>query len=72
MIYQLECVAQAFYDTVHEGRQWDDELEIIKEEFRLFARDAIALLHQHQERSLAEAFYWLVTLKDQDDLSSAA
>lgn len=72
MAYQIENVARTFYDTVHEGKMWDSELEIIKEEFRLCARDAIALLHQHQEQSLSEVFYSVVAFKDQNELSGAA
>jgi hypothetical protein len=72
MVYQIEHVARAFYDTVHDGKVWDIEFEIIKEEFRLFAREAIDFLHQHQERSLMEAFRSVAIPKGQVELSGAA
>ncbi|QRM35650.1 hypothetical protein [Microvirga sp. VF16] len=72
MGYQIEHVARAFYDNVHDGKVWDNELDIIKEEFRLWARDAIALLHQREDGSLVEAFYSVATSKDQVELSGVA
>ena len=72
MVFQIENVARAFYDTVHDGKIWDNELEIIKDEFRLCARNAIDHLHQNQERSLVEAFYSVATLKRQVEHSGAA
>ena len=72
MVSQIEHVARAFYDIVHDGKLWDVEFEIIKEEFRLCARNAIDLLQQHQERSLVEAFYSVATLKRQVEHSDAA
>ena len=72
MACQIEHVARAFYDTVHEGKEWDIEFEIIKDEFRLYARDAIDLLQQNQERSLLEAFYSVATPTGQLGLSGVA
>ena len=72
MVYQIEHVARAFYDTVHDGKLWDLEFEIIKEEFRAFAREAVNLLHQHQERSLMEAFCSVAIPKGRVEISSAA
>jgi hypothetical protein len=44
MNYQIELVARAFYDADDEGLGWDAEPEILKEEFRGYARNAIDLL----------------------------
>ncbi|MET0527370.1 MAG: hypothetical protein ABW003_03330 [Microvirga sp.] len=68
---QVEHVARAFYDIVHDGKLWDVEFEIIKEEFRLFAGEAIDLLQQHQERSLMEAFCSVAIPKGKVELSGA-
>jgi hypothetical protein len=65
MILQIENVARAFYDTVHDGKIWANELDIIKEEFRLCARNAIDHLHQNKDKSLADAFYSVAALKRQ-------
>lgn len=72
MAYQIEHVARAFYNTVHDESVWDNEFEIIKEEFRLYARDAIALLHQHHDKSLAEAFYSVAAPTEPVELSDVA
>jgi hypothetical protein len=72
MDHQVEHVARAFYDTVHGRRVWDIEFEIIKEEFRLYARDAIEFLQRHQEGSLLEAFYSVAASTGQVELSGAA
>ena len=49
MISQIENLAQAFYDAEGEGQLWHNEPEILKEEFRLFARKALTLLEQYHE-----------------------
>ncbi len=72
MADQVEHVARAFYDTVHDGKAWDKEFEIIKQEFRLFAREAIDLLQGHQEKSLMDAFYSVATLGRQVELAGVA
>ncbi|MEE1612208.1 hypothetical protein [Microvirga sp. CF3016] len=46
MNYQVELVARAFYDAEHEDCLWDGEAEVIKQEFREYARNAINLLHE--------------------------
>ena len=46
MDYQVELVARAFYDAEHEDFLWDGEAEVIKDEFREYARNAISLLHE--------------------------
>ena len=55
MISQVEHVARAFYDAEDDGNSWDGEPEILKQEFRLYARDAIAQYHQLQQQQAAEA-----------------
>ncbi|MCB5176056.1 hypothetical protein [Microvirga lenta] len=40
----IEHVARAFYDAQDDAHSWDREPEILKEEFRRYAREAIALL----------------------------
>ncbi len=52
MISQVEHVARAFYDAETDGQSWADAPEKLKEEFRLYARQAITL---HEQRDLAEA-----------------
>ncbi len=52
---QVEHVARAFYDAQEEAPDWDSEPEFLKEEFRQYAQDAIALLEQHGEQLLAAA-----------------
>ncbi len=72
MNYQVEHVAYAFYEAVHDGGIWEQEAETLKDEFRLYARHAISLLHQHHGRNLAEAFYSVATLAGPVDLADAA
>ncbi len=52
MISQVEHVARAFYDAETDGQSWADAPEKLKEEFRLYARQAITL---HEQGSLAKA-----------------
>ncbi len=52
---QVEHLARVFYDAQEEVADWDSEPEFLKEEFRQYARDAIALLEQHREPKLAAA-----------------
>ena len=52
---QVEHVARAFYEEQEEAPDWDNEADIIKDEFREYARDAIALLEQHKAQMLAAA-----------------
>jgi hypothetical protein len=42
---QVELVAQAFYATDHSG-DWHDAPDIVREEFRDLAREAISLVQQ--------------------------
>ena len=47
---QVEHVARAFYDVQEETPDWESEPEFLKEEFREYARDALALLEQCREQ----------------------
>ena len=55
MISQVEHVARAFYDAENDEQSWDNASELTKEEFRLYARDAIAICQQLQQQRLNEA-----------------
>jgi hypothetical protein len=46
----VEFVAKAFYALQEEARGWDREPERLKEPFRRYARDAIALLDPTGDR----------------------
>jgi hypothetical protein len=46
MDYRIELVARAFYDAEYEGFSWDNEPEILKRQFREYARNAINLLNE--------------------------
>ncbi len=46
MDYRIELVARAFYDAEYEGFSWDHEPEILKRQFREYARNAINLLDE--------------------------
>ena len=43
---EIEFVARAMYNAEDDAQVWDCEPEILKEEFRSYAREAIALLEQ--------------------------
>ena len=40
----VERVARAFYDAQSEGSIWEREIEELKQEFRLYARQAISII----------------------------
>ncbi|WP_245272985.1 hypothetical protein [Microvirga lotononidis] len=42
----MELVARAFYDAEYEDCLWDAEAEVIKQDFREYARNAINLLNE--------------------------
>jgi hypothetical protein len=52
MNHEVEAVARAFYAAEDDAREWDNEPEILKEEFRQYARAALALLTEHQESEM--------------------
>jgi hypothetical protein len=49
-LQQVERVARVFYDAQREAPDWNSEPEFLKEEFRQYARDAIARLEQPREQ----------------------
>jgi hypothetical protein len=49
MEYQVELVAQAFYEAEHDGGFWVNEPEACKQEYRGCARHAIALMPDNIE-----------------------
>jgi hypothetical protein len=53
---EIEHIARAFHDAQDDGIAWDSEPEIIKEEFRTYARNAIALFAEYKEMKQLEAF----------------
>ncbi len=44
MDHKIEYVARAFYNAEDDAQSWEHEPEILKEEFRRYAREAIAML----------------------------
>jgi hypothetical protein len=44
MDFQIELVARAFFEAEHEDLSWDGEAELVRDEFREYARNAINLL----------------------------
>jgi hypothetical protein len=46
----VEFVAKAFYDLQEGARGWDREPDALREPFRRYARDAIALLEPVSEK----------------------
>jgi hypothetical protein len=49
MDYQVEHVARAFYYAENDTLVWENEVEILKEEFRLYARLAISALEDEEQ-----------------------
>lgn len=48
MNIEIEYIARAFYDAHEDAQLWDQEPEIIKDEFRSFALEALRLLALHE------------------------
>jgi hypothetical protein len=46
----VEAVAKAFYELQEDARGWEREPEFLKEPFRDYARAAIALIRQTEDR----------------------
>ncbi len=55
MNQEIEFIARAFYSADDDAQVWDHEPEVIKDEFRRFAREAIALLAQADAEEPQEA-----------------
>src|ERR687890_2500693 len=49
MDYEVENVARAFYYAENDSQVWESEAEILKEEFRLYARTAISVLEDKEQ-----------------------
>jgi hypothetical protein len=49
MDYQVENVARAFYYAEEDAQVWENEAEILKKEFRLYARIAISALEDEEQ-----------------------
>jgi hypothetical protein len=49
MDYEVENVARAFYYAEEDLQVWENEAEILKEEFRLYARMAISALEDREQ-----------------------
>jgi hypothetical protein len=56
MDFDVEFVARAFYDAEDDACMWDDEPEILKDEFRMYARKAIALLDEAREEAFTRQY----------------
>lgn len=50
MDQEVEYVARALYEAEDDALIWEAEPEILKEEFRRYARAAIALLPRQKQR----------------------
>ena len=51
---EVEFVARAMYDAEDDAQVWDRVPEVLKEEFRRYARQAIALLEQEYANELRQ------------------
>lgn len=52
MDQEVEFVARALYEAEDDAMMWEAEPEILKEEFRRYARAAIALLPRQDGREV--------------------
>jgi arginine/lysine/ornithine decarboxylase len=52
MNQEVEYVARALYEAEDDAMVWEAEPEILKEEFRRYARAAIAMLPQRQDHQV--------------------
>ncbi|MFD2225276.1 hypothetical protein ACFSM9_16185, partial [Microvirga arabica] len=50
MDHEIEAVARALYSAEDDAQVWDCEPEVIKQEFREFARTALAMLAQQRRQ----------------------
>ena len=51
MDQEVEFVARALYEAEDDALLWEAEPEILKEEFRCYARAAIALLPRQEQQA---------------------
>lgn len=54
MEYEIEAVARAMYAAEDDAKVWEREPEILKTEFRRYARAALELLERHRSQKLSE------------------
>jgi hypothetical protein len=47
---EVEAVARALYSAEDDAQVWEHEPEIVRQEFREYARIALALLAQHRRQ----------------------
>ncbi|MBA1155650.1 hypothetical protein [Microvirga mediterraneensis] len=57
---EIEFVARALYDAEDDAQTWDCEPDIIKDEFRRFARAALDLLAEHRKAKIRGAQIFVV------------
>lgn len=50
MDYEIEAVARALYSAEDDAQVWEREPEAVRQEFRDYARIALALLAQHRRQ----------------------
>ncbi|WP_457092161.1 hypothetical protein [Microvirga sp. P5_D2] len=55
MKQQIEFIARALYEAEDDAMAWEAEPEILKEEFRHYARAALALLATEEQQSTGKA-----------------
>lgn len=56
MDQEVEFVARALYEAEDDALLWDAESEVLKEEFRCYARAAIAMLPRDRDQQQTRAF----------------
>ncbi len=56
MDQEVEYVARALYETEDDALLWEAEPEIVKEEFRAYARAAIAMLPRQDPQARKDEF----------------
>ena len=52
---EIESVARALHSAEEDTQLWEREPDIVKEEFRFYARAALEMLVQHRRKQAAEA-----------------
>ena len=52
---EIESVARALHSAEEDCRLWEREPDIVKEEFRSYARAALQMLAQHRRQQAEEA-----------------
>ncbi len=52
---EIEFVARALYTAEDNAQLWEREPDLVKDEFRLYARVALELLAEHRKQKSLEA-----------------